>query len=316
MPNSHLKLSANQRGTIINMNGQILPIEEAKVSVFDRSFLFGDSLYEVIRTYHAQPFRLKEHLIRLEKSAILCQMKLSQSIEEYEREIRRSIQSFQSRPGRRNEDVYVRLIVSRGAGKIGFGLKNLETPSLYVIIVEPISLFPNRSFQEGTRLQISSRMRNPPLALDPAMKSGNYLNSLLAYLSAAEHSYDDAVLLDAQGFVSEGTTFNIFYVRRGMVATPPNDVGILDGITRRMIINLCVKKGIPCREVRFPKQYLYEADEVFITGSVKEIIPVTFLDGKKIGNGKPGPITTRIKQAFDAEIESEMIGSANTTQRV
>ncbi len=316
MPNSHLKLSANQRGTIINLNGQIIPIDEAKVSVFDRSFLFGDSVYEVIRTYHAQPFRLKEHLVRLEKSAKICQMKLSQTSQEYEREVIRSIQTYQAQPGRQKEDVYVRLIVSRGAGKIGFGLKNLETPTLYSIIVEPISMFPNKSFQEGTRLQISDRMRNPPLALDPAMKSGNYLNSLLAFLTAAEASFDDAVLLDSQGFVSEGTTFNIFYVNRGIVATPPNDVGILDGITRRLIIDVCIKLGIPCREVRFPKEYLYTADEVFISGSVKEIIPVTQLDQKKIGNGKPGPITTRLKQAFDAQIESEMIGSTNVAHRV
>jgi len=296
----------NSRGTLINLNGRIIPLAEANVSVFDRSFLYGDSLYEVVRTYEGKPFRLREHLERMEKSAVLCSMKFSQSIEEYHREILRSIDAYRAQPGRASEDVYVRIVVSRGSGKIGFGLGNLETPTLYVIIVEPISMFPNKPFAKGTKLQISSRIRNSPKALDPAMKSGNYLNSLLAYLTAAEAGFDDALMVDHQGFLTEGTTYNLFYVNRGIVATAPLDVGILDGITRRAVIDLCVEQGIPVREVRFPKEYLYEADEVFVTSSLKEVLPVLDLDGKKINKGKPGPIAARLAESFRELVKREL----------
>jgi branched-chain amino acid aminotransferase len=233
-------------------------------------------------------------------------MKFSQSLKEYHREILRSIEAYRAQPGKSNEDVYVRIVVSRGSGKIGFGLSNLETPTLYAIIVEPISMFPNKPFEIGTKLQISERVRNHPKALDPAMKSGNYLNSLLAYLSAAKEGFDDALMIDQQGFMTEGTTYNVFYVNRGIVATSPLDVGILDGITRRAVIDLCVELGIPCREVRYPKEYLFEADEVFVTSSLKEVLPVLNLDGKKIAKGKPGPITTRLAHAFTELVQREL----------
>ncbi len=294
------------RGTLINLNGEILDPADAKVSVFDRSFLYGDSLYEVVRTYRGKPFRLKEHLVRMEKSAKLCQMRFSQTSAEYEREILRSIEAYRAQPGKQDEDVYARIVVSRGSGKIGFGLGNLETPTLYAIIIEPISMFPNKPFEKGTQLQISERIRNHPRALDPAMKSGNYLNSLLAYLTAAEAGYDDALMVDQQGFMTEGTTFNLFYVNRGIVATAPLDVGILDGVTRRAILNLCIEQGLPCREVRFPKEYLYEADEVFVSSSLKEVLPVLALDGKKIGNGKAGPVTRKLRDAFDDLVRREL----------
>jgi branched-chain amino acid aminotransferase len=294
------------RGTLINLNGRIIPVEEAKVSVFDRSFLYGDSLYEVVRTYEGKPFRLKEHLDRMGKSAALCQMNLSQTLDEYHREILRSIDAYRSQPGREREDVYVRIVVSRGSGKIGFGLGNLETPTLYVILVEPISMFPNKPFEIGTKLQISGRIRNHPKALDPAMKSGNYLNSLLAYLSAADEGFDDALMLDQQGFLTEGTTYNLFYVNRGIVATSPLDVGILDGVTRKAVIHLCIELGIPCREVRYPKEYLFEADEVFVTSSLKEVLPVLNIDHKKINKGKPGPVTARLREAFESLVRREL----------
>ena len=299
-------LSAKTRGTLFNVNGKIIPLEEANVSVFDRSFLYGDSLYEVVRTYEGKPFRLKEHLIRLEKSAALCQMTFSQPLAEYEKEMLKSIEAFRAQKGHENDEAYVRIIVSRGSGKIGFGLKNLETETLYAIIVEPLSQFPNKDFNEGLKLQISNRMRNHPNTVDPAMKSGNYLNNLLAYLSAAKEGYDDALMLDHQGFMTEGTTFNIFYVNRGIVATPPLDVGILDGVTRRAVIALCIELGIPCREVRFPREYLYKADEVFVSSSLKEVFPVLQLDQYKINKGKPGPITTKLKNAFDALVKKEI----------
>jgi len=299
-------LSAKKRKTILSINGKIIPLEKANVSVFDRSFLYGDSLYEVVRTYEGKPFRLKEHLARMEKSAALCQMKFSQPTKVYEREMLKCIAAYRAQPGKKNEDVYCRIIVSRGSGKIGFGLKNLESETLYVVMVEPISMYPNPPMTKGLKLQVSKRVRNHPKATDPAMKSGNYLNSLLSYLTAANAGYDDALMPDQQGFVTEGTTFNIFYVKRGIVATPPLDVGILDGVTRRAIINLCVQLGIPCREVRFPKEYMYDADEVFASSSLKEVLPVYNLDGHKINGGKLGPVAVTLKAAFDELVKNEL----------
>jgi branched-chain amino acid aminotransferase len=291
---------------IINVNGQIIPSEEANVSVFDRSFLYGDSLYEVVRTYRGQPFRLKDHLQRLFESGQLCQMPYSQSIELFEKEILRSIALFYEKNGPNAGEVYARIVVTRGSGPIGFSVKNVKTPTTFVIYVEPLKLFPNPDFERGAHLHISDRIRNHPKALDSAMKSGNYLNSLLAYLSAADQGFDDALMVDGQGFLTEGTTFNVFYVKRGIVATPPLDIGILDGITRRIIIQLCIENNIPCREVRFPADYLADADEAFLSSSIKEVFPLTFLNGKKIANGKPGPITRQLKAAFDHAIAQEL----------
>jgi branched-chain amino acid aminotransferase len=138
------------------------------------------------------------------------------------------------------------------------------------------------------------------------MKSGNYLNSLLAYLSAASEGFDDALMVDQQGFLTEGTTYNLFYVNRGIVATSPLDVGILDGVTRKAVIHLCIELGIPCREVRYPKEYLFEADEVFVTSSLKEVLPVLDIDHKRINRGKPGPVTTRLHEAFQALVRREL----------
>ncbi len=291
--------------SIISMNGKIVPLEQAKVTVFDRSFLFGDSLYEVIRTYQGKPFRLEDHLDRLEASAKLCAMSLHQSREVYAAAVLDVIRSFRALPGEGNSEVYVRLIVSRGSGKMGFGLKNLETKTQYTLIALRASDLAPPPFKVGTKIQISTIRRNAPEALNPAAKTGNYLNSLLAYLDAAKAGLDDAILLNADGHVTEGSTFNVFYVNRGIVATPPLDIGILEGITRKVIFEICDDLQIQYREVRFPPEYMYSADEVFITGSVKEVLPVTYLGTKKISNGKPGKITQKIHARFVEKVRNE-----------
>jgi branched-chain amino acid aminotransferase len=168
--------------------------------------------------------------------------------------------------------------------------------------VQPLNPPGQEAFEKGTALQIVQRERNSPRALDPAMKSGNYLNSLLAFLEAQEAGFDDALLADAQGFMTEGTTFNLFYVKRGIVVTSPLEVGILDGITRRHVIEVARKNEIPVREVRYPASRLHEADEVFLTSTIKEVFPITRVDQVRIGNGKPGPTTRRLKALFEAEV--------------
>ena len=286
---------------LVNVNGEICEPSQAKAAVFDRGFLYGDSLYEVVRTYGGRPAFVKEHLERLERSAELCHMKLSQPLELYAREMGKTIDAFRKLSGEGSSEVYCRLIVTRGVGRIGFGLPCVETPSQYFVIAQRLDPPTAEQFAQGFHYQIApGRLRNHPRALDPAMKSGNYLNSLLAYLEAAAepHGFDDALLCNADGHLTEGTTFNLFYARRGIVATPPLDIGILDGITRRETIKLAEGLGIEVREIRFPKDRLYEADEVFMTSTIKEVFPVTRLDGRKIAGGKPGPITRKLAKAF------------------
>jgi branched-chain amino acid aminotransferase len=301
------------QNAIINVNGNIVGPDTqagtqvdpefkfgngAKVSVFDRGYMYGDSLYEVVRSYQGKFLYLDEHLQRLEKSAALCHLKLNQSLAFYEQEIHRTYQVFKNHPGNQEQEVYVRLIVSRGIGKIGFSLSSLLSPTQYTVIVQPVEAPGKEQFEKGMKLMVSKRLRNDPRALDPAMKSGNYLNSLLAFLEAEEQGFSDAILCNAEGYVTEGTTFNLFYVRRGIIVTPPLEVGILDGITRKKVIQLAKMLALPLREVRFTKERLYAADEVFLTSSIKEVFPITQIDNIKIGKGRPGPYTRNLHEQY------------------
>lgn len=298
----------------LNINGEITALaapgsaaasaQTKVVSVFDRSYLYGDSLYEVARTYEGVFYRLKDHLERLEASAKLCRMVLSQPVSRYAQEMERTLQAF--RKANPKTEAYARLIVSRGEGKIGFGLNCLTTPTLFSIIVQPLEEPTDDQLRAGYHMRIPDRLRNHPRALDPAMKSGNYLNNLLAYLEAAAENQDDALLVDGEGFLTEGTTFNFFYIRRGILATPPLDIGILAGITRKQVMTHARAEGLTVREVRFPRERLYEADEAFITSTIKEIFPLTRIDGRPIGSGKPGPLTLKLRASFHRRILSEV----------
>lgn len=282
---------------LVNVNGQFGSAENSKISVFDRGFIYGDSLYEVCRTENGKLADAEEHLARLEKSAQLCHMQLGQSASHYYQEMQRTVDAYRKQPGKSQTDCYVRLIVTRGIGKIGFGLECLMSPTQYVIMVQPLPPFNQDKFESGLKLKIVDRLRNDPRALDPAMKSGNYLNNLLGFLEAAQENFDDALLCNSHGHLTEGTTFNIFYIRRGIIATPPLDVGILDGITRTHVIRVARSIGLEVREVRFPKERLYEADEVFVSSTLKMVYPVTQIDNVKIGKGKMGPISKKLREA-------------------
>jgi len=246
-----LSMSKELPPTLVNINGEILSLDDARIGVFDRGFLYGDSLYEVARSYGGTFFGLEEHLTRLQKSADLCRMVLAQPSKEYANEIYRTFHAFRKLPGQQSADVYCRLIVTRGAGRIGFGLGAIQTPTQYVILIQPISPFTAsltpEHFEKGLNLSIAKRIRNDPRALDPAAKTGNYLNSLLAYLEVTAQDFDDALMVNADGHLTEGTTFNFFYARRGIVATPPLDIGILDGITRTFVIQLARELGYEVR---------------------------------------------------------------------
>lgn len=284
---------------IVNLNGKLFggaDLAAARVSVWDRSYLFGDSLYEVARTYGGKFFLMGEHLERLRQSAALCKMPLAQSTDDIAREAQKTLDAFLTQqPG---EEAYCRLIVSRGEGRIGFGLENLTTSTLLTVIVQPLMPPSTEQFERGMKVGVVARLRNDRRALDPAMKSGNYLNSLLAYLEAREQDQDDALMIDGMGHLTEGTTYNIAYVRRGILATPPLDIGILAGITRRRVLLLAKELGIPTREVRFPVERLLEADEVMALSTIREVFPITSLNNRKIGSGKPGPLTRQLAQRF------------------
>jgi branched-chain amino acid aminotransferase len=290
---------------IVNVNGQIIAPQEAKVSVFDRSYLYGDSLYEVARTYDGKFFGMREHLERLEKSAALCHMTLSQSSEQYAREMRRTLDEYRKRENFHGE-AYCRLIVSRGSGRIGFGVENVETPTQYTIIVQPLDPLNEEKFAKGRKLRIVDRLRNDARALDPAAKTGNYLNTLLGYLEARAEDFEDALFCNADGHLTEGSTWAFGYIKNGIFVTSPLDIGILDSITRRYMLKIARELGMETREVRFPKERVYEADEVITISTIYESYPVVNVDGRKIGTGKPGPYARKLWDAYQKFARSQV----------
>jgi branched-chain amino acid aminotransferase len=287
---------------VVNIGGEILedPLAPA-IPVFDRSYLYGDSLYEVVRTYQGRFLYMEEHLMRMAKSAELCRMKLGQPLSKYREECEKTLAAFRRRPGMGEVEAYCRIVVSRGTGKIGFGEENLVTPSTFAVIVQPLKPPTSEEWEAGFRYRIVDRIRNDKRAQDPAAKTGNYLNSLLAYLEGTADGFHDALLCDAEGFLTEGTTFNLFYVRRGIIATSPFSSGILDGITRKQVVSLARDSGLEVREVLYPKERLFEADEVFMTSTIKEVAPVVQIDDRKIADGRPGPITRKLRDLFHAD---------------
>lgn len=303
------------RNIFVSINGKILPPNQdpnsGLIPVFDRSYLYGDSLYEVARSYNGQLRFVGEHLDRLEASARLCHLTLGQPLAEYARAMHETTAAYHAAERARGapapSEVYCRLVVSRGTGKIGFGLSNLETPTTYTVITQPLNEPTPEQWEKGAHYTIVSRLRNDPRALDPAMKSGNYLNCLLAFLEAQDAGCEDALLCNSEGHLTEGTTFNLFYIRRGIVATAPLDIGILDGITRRTTITIARELNLPVREVRFTPQNLMDADEIFITSTTKEVFPVTRISHQPVGalahRGKPGPITRRLKSEFRSYVD-------------
>ncbi|MBI3535131.1 MAG: aminotransferase class IV family protein, partial [Deltaproteobacteria bacterium] len=248
-----------------------------------------------------------EHMERLQKSAKLCQMDLAQSPEFLMQELTRTFVKYREIfPQFASKDTYCRIVISRGVGNIGFGLPCIISGSHYYLILQPLNPPTPEQYQCGFHLKISTRLRNHPKALDPAMKSGNYLNNILAYLEATKENYDDALLCNTDEHITEGTTFNIFYVRHGTLATPPLDIGILAGITRTKTIQIAKNLNLPVIEARFPKERLYEADEVFITSTIKEIFPITRIDNRTIGTGKPGPITKTLSRAYTEQTKFDI----------
>lgn len=274
---------------ICNLNGKILPEEDARVPVLDRGFLFGDSIYEVIRTHGGIPFAWIEHLQRLRHSAEGIGMELG--LEDYSlmRRIKETVQAGA------NPESYIRIVVTRGTGVApNIDLAYAPGPVTCVILVRPL---PTLATTEA-RLAIVKRLRNDRRALDPAIKSGNYLNNVLGLAEAKAAGATDCLFLNRAGHLTETSTSNIFLVRDREVFTPPLDAGLLAGITRGLLFNCCDEEGVAIGERELTEADVRGADEMFVTSTSREVAPVTHLDGEPVGDGSPGPVTQRLAKLF------------------
>jgi branched-chain amino acid aminotransferase len=278
-------------GVFASVNGNVVPAEQARVSVMDNGFTFGDAVYETLRTYGGRPFHLDHHLERLRASAGRLGIEAPAGDELFARRL----DDLLARAG--NDESYIRIILTRGEGDISYRFDRVKGPTL-VMVVKPFEPPPARDYAEGIPIVIASVRRNHPRALDPAIKSNNLLNNILAVREGQAQGAAEAILLNDMGEVAEGASSNIFVVKGGVVSTPPLATGILPGITRWLVLDLCRELGIPAREETLIAADLFAADEVFITSTTKEAVPVRTIDGKTVGAGRPGPVHQRILQAY------------------
>ncbi|MEX2092441.1 MAG: branched-chain-amino-acid transaminase [Pirellulales bacterium] len=277
----------------IYITGKLVPQEDAKISVYDHGLLYGDGVFEGLRSYSGKVFRLAEHVERLYNSAKAIWLTIPMSQKDMCTAIQETV--------RANDivDGYIRAIVTRGAGSLGLDPNKCSNPQV-IIIADVISLYPPELYQKGLEIVTVSVMRTHPAALNPRIKSLNYLNNILAKIEGLQAGCIEALMLNHKGEVSECTGDNIFLVRKGVLYTPPIDAGILEGVTRQAVIDLAQQAGIEVREVPLTKHDVYIADEVFLTGTAAEVIPVVKVDSRAIGSGKPGPLTLDLEKRFHA----------------
>jgi branched-chain amino acid aminotransferase len=275
----------------IYISGKFVPQEEAKISVFDHGLLYGDGVFEGLRSYRGKVFRLREHIVRLYESAKAIWLEIPLTLEAMCEAVNESVRI------NKIEDGYIRLVVTRGAGTLGLDPNRCSNPQV-IIIADAISLYPQELYEKGLEIVTVSVQRTHPAALNPRIKSLNYLNNILAKIEGLQAGCIEALMLNHKGEVAECTGDNIFLVRRGVIYTPPLDAGILGGITRAAVIELAQAAGIEVRETALTKHDVYIADECFLTGTAAEVIPVVKVDSRTIGSGKPGAMTRDLEQRF------------------
>jgi len=275
----------------IYMNGEFVEEEQAKVSVFDHGFLYGDGIFEGIRVYNGNVFRLKEHVKRLYESAKAIMLEMGLTPEEMTDAIVSTVRKNNFR------DAYIRLVVSRGVGDLGLDPYKCEKPEI-IIIVQPLALFPKEMYDNGIKIVSVPTRRNAPDALNPQIKSLNYLNNILVKMEAHRSGCSEALILNQSGYVAEGSGDNIFIVKNGVLYTPPSYIGALVGITRQAIMDIAKVLEYQVVEQPFTLHDVYVADEVLLTGTAAEVISVVNVDGRQIGEGKPGPITKNLLREF------------------
>lgn len=285
-------------GRLIYLNGKMVPDEEAVISVFDHGLLYGDGVFEGIRAYNGRVFRLVEHIRRLYESAHSILLKIPLSQEEMIKAVVDTVNVNKLR------DAYIRLVVTRGVGDLGMDPRKCKQAQVF-IIADKITLYPEELYEKGLDVITVATRRNIAEALEPKIKSLNYLNNIHAKIEANRAGVLEALMLTNQGYICEGTGDNIFIYRRGELLTPPAYLGILEGITREAIIELAAREGIPLREVPFTRHDLYVSEECFLTGTAAEVIPVIEVDQRLIGSGKPGPITKRLIKVFRELTQNE-----------
>ena len=282
----------------VYVNGQYFPKEEAKISVFDHGFLYGDGIFEGIRAYGGRVFRLKEHIDRLYDGARGIMLDIPLTKEEMTEVVLETLRK------NKLQDAYIRLVVSRGTGDLGLDPRKCQKPTV-ICITDKIVLYPEKLYNEGMEIITAATRRNRPEGVNPQMKSLNYLNNIMAKLEANLAGVPEAMLLNTEDYVAECTGDNIFIVKDGVLITPPPFVGILVGITRNAIMELAEKIGVKVEEKVFTRYEVFTADECFLSGTAAEAIPVVKVDGRTIADGKPGPVTKKITEAFKELIETE-----------
>ncbi len=276
--------------TKINFNGEIF--DELSISVMDHGFLFGDSVYEVVSTLNNQPCFLDKHLDRLNNSAQAISLRIPRDRGWFREQLKSTLVSAG------NEESYIRIIVTRGIGEINIDPSSCANPNIILIVMD-VTKYSEAFYEKGIQVALVSIKRNPLDSLNPNIKTGNYLNNVLAKMEAEKLGAQDAIMVNPWGYLTEGTTSNLFFVCEGHILTPSMECGILSGITREIIIQLAKENGFHIEEGKWPGAELLKADEIFLTGTIKKVMPVSHLDGRPVGTGKPGPITLNLLRLYD-----------------
>ena len=284
----------------IYLNGKFVEQRQATVSVFDHGLLYGDGVFEGIRAYDGLIFKLREHVDRLFESAHTIMLKMPMSKTALIDVVKHSVRVNRLR------DAYIRLVVTRGVGDLGLDPRKCKSPTVFAI-ADKIELYPKKLYDQGLQLITVATQRNVPEALNPQIKSLNYLNNILAKIEAINAGYEEAIMLSPSGYVTECTGENIFLVKGRRLLTPPPYIGVLRGITRQTVMDLGTKLRLDVREDLLTRHDLFNADEVFLTGTAAEIVPVVTIDGRIIGAGRPGPVTKSLRQAFQQVTKTEGI---------
>jgi branched-chain amino acid aminotransferase len=275
----------------IYISGKLFDKDNAKISVYDHGLLYGDGVFEGMRSYGGKVFRLEQHLERLWNSAKAIALEIPLSRPAMAKAVNDTLAANSITDG------YIRLVVTRGAGELGLDPNRTSHPQV-IIITDHIKLYPEDYYQNGLEIITASTMRNHPAALSPRIKSLNYLNNILAKIEGLKAGCIEALMLNHKGEVAECTGDNIFLVKHGRLSTPPLDAGILEGITRNAVLELARQAGMDVAETALTKHDVYVAEECFLTGTAAEIIPVVRVDDRPIGNGKPGPLTRELTDRF------------------
>ncbi len=275
----------------VYISGQLYDKDDAKISVYDHGLLYGDGVFEGMRIYGGKVFRMQEHLDRLWNSAKAIWLEIPMTPDDLAKAVDETVAANGLVDG------YVRLVVTRGAGTLGLDPNRTSNPQV-IIIADKITLYPQEYYENGLEIITVSTMRNHPAALSPRIKSLNYLNNILAKIEGLQAGCEEALMLNHKGEVAECTGDNIFLVKRGQLLTPPIDAGILEGITRAVVIELAAEAGITVREIPLTRHDVYIADECFLTGSAAEVVPVVKVDSRRIGDGRPGPVTRQLMTRF------------------